>query len=123
MVNFLKALWNNLKFLLIPLAIITPIAFVGALLEFWVGFPYLIYLIIILMITLIVISIIDARDNLKMAERVWLYKKAEEYEMQAQALRERILDSEEELEREQLYTELHETLTMINELRSFLENM
>lgn len=123
MVNFLKALWDNLKFLLIPLAIITPIAFLGVLLELWVGLPYIVFLLIVLVVVLVVVSILDARANDKMIQRGILYKHAEDLETKAVKLKEDILNIEDPLEREKLYTELHETLTIMNEIRSRLENM
>lgn len=123
MINFFMALWNNIKFLFIPLLIITPIALLGALLELWIGFPYIIYLLIILAVVLIVASIIDAKDRTKMIQRGVLYKQIEDLETKALDLKEKVLDTDDSMEREKIYTELHETLTIINEMRSQLENM
>lgn len=123
MINFFMALWDNIKFLFIPLLIITPIAFLGGLLELWIGFPYIIYLLIVLVGTLIVISIIDAKDKTKMIQRGVLYKQIEDLEAKALDLKEKVLDTDDSMEREKIYTELHETLTIINEMRSRLENM
>lgn len=123
MINFFMALWDNIKFLFIPLAIITPIALLGVLLELWVSFPYIIYLLIVLVGTLIVISIIDAKDRTKMIQRGVLYKQIEDLEAKALNLKEKVLDTDDSMEREKIYTELHETLTIINEMRSQLENM
>ena len=123
MINFFMALWNNIKFLFIPLLIITPIALLGALLELWIGFPYIIYLLIILAVVLIVASIIDAKDKTKMIQRGVLYKQIEDLETKALDLKEKVLDTDDSMEREKIYTELHETLTIINEMRSRLENM
>lgn len=123
MINFFMALWNNIKFLFIPLLIITPIVFLGVLLELWVGFPYVIYLLIILVGVLIITSIIDAKDRTKMIQRGVLYKQIEDLEAKALDLKEKVLDTDDSMEREKIYTELHETLTIINEMRSQLENM
>lgn len=123
MINFFMALWNNIKFLFIPLLIITPVALLGALLELWIGFPYIIYLLIILAVVLIVASIIDAKDRTKMLQRGVLYKQIEDLEAKALDLKEKVLDTDDSVEREKIYTELHETLTIINEMRSQLENM
>ena len=123
MINFLKALWNNVKSIFIPLLIITPIAFLGALLELWLSFPYILYLLILLVVVLIIASVLDARGTAKMAERGIIYKHINELEIKAQEIKEDILNTDDALKREKLYTELHETLTIINELRSRLENM
>ena len=123
MINFFKALWDNMKFVFIPLLIITPIVFLGALLELWFGFSYILYLLIILGVALIVVSILDARGTAKMAERGVIYKNINELEIKAQEVKEDILNTDDGVKREKLYAELHETLTIINELRSRLENM
>ena len=123
MINFFKALWDNMKFVFIPLLIITPIVFLGALLELWFGFSYILYLLIILGVALIVVSIFDARGTAKMAERGVIYKHINELEIKAQEIKEDILNTDDAIKREELYAELHETLTIINELRSRLENM
>ena len=123
MVNFLKALWNNVKSIFIPLLIITPIAFLGALLELWLSFPYILYLLILLVVVLIIASILDARGTAKMTERGIIYKHINELEIKAQEIKEDILNTDDAIKREKLYAELHETLTIINELRSRLENM
>lgn len=123
MINFFMALWDNIKFLFIPLLIITPIVLLGVLLELWVGFPYVIYLLIILVGVLIITSIIDAKNRTKMIQRGVLYKQIEDLEAKALDLKEKVLDTDDSMEREKIYTELHETLTIINEMRSRLENM
>lgn len=123
MIYFFKALWNNVKFIFIPLLIITPIALLGALLELWLGFPYILYLLIVLGVVFVVVSILDARGTAKMAERGAIYKYINELEIKAQEIKEDILNTDDAIKREELYAELHETLTIINELRSRLENM
>ena len=123
MINFFKALWDNMKFVFIPLLIITPIVFLGALLELWFGFSYILYLLIILGVALIVVSIFDARGTAKMAERGVIYEYINELEIKAQEIKEDILNTDDGVKREKLYAELQETLIIINELRSRLENM
>lgn len=123
MINFFKALWDNVKSIFIPLLIITPIAFLGALLELWLSFPYILYLLILLVVVLIIASVLDARGTAKMAERGIIYKHINELEIKAQEVKEDILNTDDGVKREKLYAELHETLTIINELRSRLENM
>lgn len=123
MKRFLLALWDNIKFLLIPLSIITPIVFLGVLLELWIGLPYIIYLLIVLVVVLIVISITDAKSKAKMTKRGILYKQIEELTAKVLNLKEKILDTDDSIEREKIYTELHETLTLINEIKFQLENM
>ena len=123
MINFFKAFWSNIKFLIAPTIATLSVLLLGALLELWTGLPQLVYLLIVLIIILIVVSIIDAINKTKITKREILCNKIEELESKIATLKEEALNTNSIIERERIYIELHETISIVNEMRNKLENM